>query len=322
MFKPITRGVLAVITSTAFMAGESRACCFTHCFDWCKPAPVTTYAPACPAPAPACNVCPQQVNYVPQTCYRTSYTCVPVTTCKPVTTCDPCTGMPQTVMQPVTTMVRRPVIVPYTTLRPVVTTANFAPSTCSTCGGCSACSGAAYTSPYYSGSTVASYTAAPTTGCASCGSGSNVSYGAPAATYGSPAPAVTTPMYTTPGLSTPMSVPNLSAPPMGSPTPASPSSPPQTFQNSGTPQSSSSLYPTPPIQDTDPKLNSSTSAPRLLDPQNRTTSTGPMIGPATVTNAIFRTADRSRVFHPASQVSDGWTEGAPVSDGWQSADGK
>jgi hypothetical protein len=82
------------------------------------------------------------------------------------------------------------------------------------------------------------------------------------------------------------------------------------------------LYPTPPIQDTDPKINSSTSAPRLLDPQNRTTSTGPMIGPATVTNAIFMTADRSKVFHPAALQTDGWSEGPAVSDGWQSTDGK
>jgi hypothetical protein len=50
-----------------------------------------------------------------------------------------------------------------------------------------------------------------------------------------------------------------------------------------------------------------------------------MIGPATVTEAIFRTADRSRVFHPATQTrpaGDGWNEAPAVSDGWQSADGK
>lgn len=327
MFKPITRGVLTVVTTFTFMAGESQACCFLHCFDWCKPAPapvcpapVTTYAPACPAPAPACNVCPQQVNYVPQTCYQTSYACVPVTTCKPV--CDPCGGAQ---MQPVTTFVRRPIMVPYTSYRPVVAATNYAPA----CPTCSAMSGAAYSSPYYSGTTMSSYTGAPISAapsCPTCGGGSAVSYAAPGATYATPGPAATiappsyVPSTTMPGAPSSIGVPSLSAPP-GSPTPAT-GNPPSTFQ---TPQSSSSQYPTAPIQDTNTQMNSSTAAPRLLDPQNRTTSTGPMIGPATVQTAIFRTADRSHVFHPAvqaSQPSDGFSQGAPVSDGWSSAESK
>ncbi len=293
MFKPVTRGVLAVITSVTFMVGESQACCFLHCFDCCKPAPapVTTYAPACPAPvpvcpapAPACNVCPQQVNYVPQTCYRTSYQCVPVTTCKPVTTCDPCGGA-QTVMQPVTTYVRRPVMVPYTTYRPVVAAVNYAPA-------CSTCSGAAYSSPYYGGAAAAAYAApmaAPAAGCATCGGGAAATYAAPAATYGAPAMTTSPPMYTNPvpatvpsTMSPSMSMPSLNSAPSGNPTPAT-SAPPSTFQQNYTPQGATSQYPAPPIQDSDPKMNSSTSAPRLFDPQNRTTSTGPMIGPATVT---------------------------------------
>ena len=138
MFKFLTRGVCAVIVSTALLPAESPACCFCHCFDWCsKPAPAPTYAAAPVCAAPACNVCPQQVSYVPQTSFRTEYTCVPVTTCRPITTCDPCGGT-QTVMQPVTTFVRRPVMVPVTTMRPVVTQVNFAAPSCPTCGGAAA----------------------------------------------------------------------------------------------------------------------------------------------------------------------------------------
>ena len=144
MFKFLTRGVCAVIVSTALLPAESPACCFCHCFDWCsKPAPAPTYAAAPVCAAPACNVCPQQVSYVPQTSFRTEYTCVPVTTCRPITTCDPCGGT-QTVMQPVTTFVRRPVMVPVTTMRPVVTQVNFAAPSCPTCGGAADVRRAAY----------------------------------------------------------------------------------------------------------------------------------------------------------------------------------
>ena len=58
----------------------------------CNPCP--TACNSCPT---ACNPCAQQVcNYMPQTCYRTVYSQVPVTAYQPVTTCDPCTGCPRT----------------------------------------------------------------------------------------------------------------------------------------------------------------------------------------------------------------------------------
>jgi hypothetical protein len=87
-----------------------------------------------------------------------------------------------------------------------------------------------------------------------------------------------------------------------------------------------------PIPDVD-KLNSN-SAPRLTDPQNRTTSVRPLMGPASVTPAIFNVADRANVFHPASSAgyqttankpvaspipSDGWSNGPAVDDGFHSA---
>jgi len=68
--------------------------------------------PACVA-QPQCA--PQVVNYVPQTCYRTQYVSVPVTTYRPVSSFDACTGCPVSCMKPVTTYVTQTRMVPYTT---------------------------------------------------------------------------------------------------------------------------------------------------------------------------------------------------------------
>jgi hypothetical protein len=112
---------------------------------------------------------------------------------------------------------------------------------------------------------------------------------------------------------------------MGSPTPATGNSTPNTFQpSSAAPQSNSTLMPTVPIPD-----NNSGSAPRLLDPQSRTTSTE-IIGPANVTHAVFNTAERGLVFHPvgyhaaSSQPApnDGWSGDSSGADNWQSGDGR
>ncbi len=160
------RRIIAVACSGLVLAlpAESQACWFTSCFH---PAPA-----ACPAPvAPV-----QQVNYVPQTCYRTVYNPVPVTSYRPITTADPCTGCPVTSLSPVTTYVQRPVVVPYTTYRPVVTTVMMpvAPA-CPTCSACSAC--AAPATSYYAPAAVAA--PAPSCGC-----------GAPALTSAAVAPAL------------------------------------------------------------------------------------------------------------------------------------
>src|SRR5262249_18428834 len=151
-----------------------QACCFTDwCFcNWFKPK-----EPVCAPAAPAVSVCPQQVSYVPQTAYRTEYQCVPVTTCQQVNTCDPCGGA-QTVTQPLTSYVRRPVMVPYTTYRPVVTPLNYATPACTSCGA----------APYYSSAGYAATTvAAPSAGCATCGAAASANYATPAVSYTSPA---------------------------------------------------------------------------------------------------------------------------------------
>jgi hypothetical protein len=90
--------------------------------------------------------------------------------------------------------------------------------------------------------------------------------------------------------------------------------------------------PTTPIPDND-KFNSG-NAPRLLDPQTRTTS-AEMMGPVNVTHAVFNTADREYVFHPAGYLptsneqlqnsNDGWSAGShnnSSTDGWQPTDGR
>jgi hypothetical protein len=137
MFKSLTRGVSAVAISLLALGGESRACCFSHCFDWCHPAPAPTFTQYA---APACNVCPQTVSYVPTT--ACAPVCAPCTACQPVTACDPCGGGAPA-MQPVPTYARRPVMAPFTTYRPVVSQMNYpAPA-------CPACTGAAYYSSTY-----------------------------------------------------------------------------------------------------------------------------------------------------------------------------
>jgi hypothetical protein len=99
---------------------------------------------------------PTVVNYVPQTCYRTQYVTVPVTTYRPAMGCDPCTGFPVTTMRPAISYVQQARLVPYTTYRavltspvspctPVMGSVGYAPST-----GCSSCSAAPAAQPYYS----------------------------------------------------------------------------------------------------------------------------------------------------------------------------
>src|SRR5262249_20489718 len=113
MFNSKIRALATTLVAFASLGvSESKACWFTSCFDCFK----HKEEPVC---APTCDVCPQQVSYVPQTSYRTEYSCVPCTSYRPVSTCDPCGGA-QTVMQPVTTYVRKPLMVPVTTYRPVV----------------------------------------------------------------------------------------------------------------------------------------------------------------------------------------------------------
>ena len=140
-------GLAAVL---AFSAQQSRAqCCldgFFGCFKSCcvKPpvavpayavapvaapivapiaAPVMAPVPAAPPPPPQPVTVPvQQVSYVPETCYRTEYQCVPQICYRQICDIDPATGCPEQVVQPITTYAQRAVNVPYTQYRAVYTT--------------------------------------------------------------------------------------------------------------------------------------------------------------------------------------------------------
>ena len=101
------------------------------------------YGSTCsPCATPGATTCfkPQQCcRYVPQTCYRTEYCNVPVTTYRPVTTCDPCTGCTTTTMKPCTTYQRQARQVPYTSYRMVCET-RYTPITSCQPAMCAPCS--------------------------------------------------------------------------------------------------------------------------------------------------------------------------------------
>jgi hypothetical protein len=86
-------------------------------------APLIAPIPAAPPPTPQPVTVPvQQVSYVPETCYRTEYQCVPQVCYRQICDIDPATGCPEQVVQPITTYAQRAVNVPYTQYRAVYTT--------------------------------------------------------------------------------------------------------------------------------------------------------------------------------------------------------
>ena len=98
----------------------------------------STCSPCATSCATTCYKPQQSCRYVPQTCYRTEYCNVPVTTYRPVTTCDPCTGCTTTCMKPCTTYQRQARQVPYTAYRMVCETrytpvVSCQPATCAPC---------------------------------------------------------------------------------------------------------------------------------------------------------------------------------------------
>ena len=120
LFSQVRSAVLACSVTALLLAvpAESRACGWLDGLCGWGAARTTYRAPfVAPSCAPVCA--PRTCSYVPQTCYRTVYRRVPVTTCRPFTSCDPCTGCPVTAFRPVTTFASRPVLVPYTTYRVV-----------------------------------------------------------------------------------------------------------------------------------------------------------------------------------------------------------
>jgi hypothetical protein len=96
--------------------------------------------------ADPCGCQPQQVSYVPQTCYRTQYVNVPTTVYQPVTVADRCTGCPVTTMRPVIAYLPQARQVPYVSYRivysnppavayPALRSVGYvAPAGCSSCG--------------------------------------------------------------------------------------------------------------------------------------------------------------------------------------------
>lgn len=189
----------AVVGATALLAVPAESHAIFQWLSRCCGGSTPTYgaAPLYGAAAPADPCCAppqvsQTVNYVPQTCYRTQYVTVPVTTYRPVTGRDPCTGCPVTCMRPATSYVQQARLVPYTTYRVVLsnpccgaTTAAYAssyaaPGNYAPAAGCSGCSGAAapmaygapgYSStlgtPYYGGATSGTIVSSTTTDPAS-----------------------------------------------------------------------------------------------------------------------------------------------------------
>lgn len=233
--------------------------------------PITpTYAPMAVAQpmAMGCSSCAQTCNYMPQTCYRTVYQQVPVTSFQPVAACGPC-GNQVTAMRPVVTYQMQARLVPYTTYRPVFSPMGYAPAAvaCPT-GGC--------------GSTVSYGAALPTvstaTGCSSCSAAVVPSY--ENATYSSPTYSTPSPSYSpSPAPSyTPAPATGSSSGAVQTPTPTlAPTEParPQTFMNDehGATEVESRLHPIPDKEQQQPgnKKTNSTLSPRLLDSQDRTT---------------------------------------------------
>jgi hypothetical protein len=145
-----TRGLLkmiivAIVATIGLTDRAAAQCCLTDFFaslgSCCRtapPPPPVAVAPVmaqpivAPVPAPIVAAPPpppqpvmvpvQQVSYVPETCYRTEYQCVPVTCCRPVQEIDPCTGCVTECMQQETNYVQKAVNVPYTQYRAVYTT--------------------------------------------------------------------------------------------------------------------------------------------------------------------------------------------------------
>ena len=182
--------VLTVLASTAVTANACEFIDNLMPWNWCKSNEyaATTYAPPfTPVAAPATACCPAPTSYmtaryIPQTCYRTVYRTMPMTSCQAVNSCDPCTGCPVTTLRPVTAYRRVAQLVPYTTYRiawqnNLCYTSCYSPcatgcySGCSSCDtGCSSCvSGcSSCTSGCYSG---ACGTDVTSSGCSSCASG-------------------------------------------------------------------------------------------------------------------------------------------------------
>ncbi|REK12869.1 MAG: hypothetical protein DWQ37_09565 [Planctomycetota bacterium] len=248
------------LTLLSVSAEPAQACRF---FDRLCGKPTTTFYAPVAAPQPVCcarpvTCCAQRpvVSYMPQTAYRTVYVNRPVVSYQPATACDAC-GRATTVMRPVTSYVRQAQMVPYTTYRPVVTSAPQ-PQAC--CGAPTA------TTVTYAPAVSSVQVAAPAPAPSCCGGGSTTTV-TPAPSLSSSStiirsPATTAPATTTPtpslGTPVPTPDPSLNAP---STAPA-PTTTPQTFESNGGTQSRVLMPPYP-----GPASTNTIRQPQGLDPE-------------------------------------------------------
>ncbi|NUQ65688.1 MAG: hypothetical protein HUU20_24725 [Pirellulales bacterium] len=139
--KHILWSVLAATVLTAAPAAQACDCLWP--WNWFRQ-PATAMAPVTYAsPAPACGSCAPVTTYMPITAYRTVYQPTAVTACQPVSSgcglfnCCGLFGSQTTTYRPVTSVVYRPALVPYTTYRPVTTVAMPVTSCAPVCNPCS-----------------------------------------------------------------------------------------------------------------------------------------------------------------------------------------
>jgi len=264
MHRNFRNAIVAASAAAALFTAPAESHAIFHWFSracGCGAQPAT-YAPATYAPAvvEAPLAAPTVVNYVPQTCYRTQYVNAPVTTYRPVMGCDPCTGFPVTTMRPVISYVQQARLVPYTTYRAVVAAAP-----------CSPCGGAAVGAVRY----------APAAPCSGCGSAvtapaqqpyyNPAPMGAAQALPGAPtlAPGVNPGVSNFPNSNSPAGAPaEIRQKPIVLPGP-------DAGDNSGVRNRSSNVS-EPKVSE--PKFEGRTepasSAPRLINPDDRTTHSG------------------------------------------------
>ncbi len=327
--------VAASLAAGLNMPGQAQACCWCHSL-FGAPAPVAAVAP--PYISPGVPV--QSVSYVPQTAYRTVYSPVPVTTLSPVTSCDPCSGCPTTSMVPTTTYVQRPVVVPYTTYRPVYST-YYAPAPAPACCaapacGCGACGGACATpapattyyqpsASYYQPSTSYYQPSAVVPGAPGCGCAAHAApaySGAPVPAYsGAPAPAYNSTSTYAPAYAPPSSyppsgqtivspAPNGTSPYVGPATSAptisngSTVQPQNTYAPVASPSGEPPMKPIPDIKTSSPPTSGT--PPLLLNPNSRTTSMPMMRSGPSSTQVHWASAVSPVAEQPAPANADGW----------------
>lgn len=278
--------------------------------NWFQP----RYTTALPPTYPAYCTCPQTVQYVPQTCYRTQVTSLPVVAYRPVSVIDPCTGCVQTIVQPTTQFVQQVRYIPYQSFRivsrptvmaapvvaapvvaaPAAVYAPAMPSGCGTCGAGSTLATPAMAAPALGGAPLATpLPQIPTAVAPALDAGTAATFGAP-----SPAGAV----QPAPSLS-----PVTIRPPtmIDSPSPPSPAvkntdvdgSQPRSADAG---QTESKLKPIPDLKPATKSATDATaapiSAPGLIDPNSRTTM-----------RPVARPADANLASWPAPKTgSDAW----------------